>query len=210
MRSAYFLQGVLFLGVIVIAAYGLQLREKSSSPSTGTDAKPIGSGTIDAAKQTMATNLSITSTAFAEGGRIPSEYTCDASSAINPPLIFSGVPEGAKSLVLIMDDPDVPKALKPDGVFDHWVLFNISPDTKGIAEGESAGTAGRSGSGTNDYVGPCPPPEYEPKEHRYVFTLYALDARLPLKEGASKQEVLKAIEGHVIERAQIIGRYSRS
>lgn len=199
MKTAYLLQGVLFLGIIFIAVYGLELREKSDS-----------SGTIDAAKQTMATTLSITTAAFEQNGRIPTKYTCDASRATNPPLAFSGVPEGAKSLVLIMDDPDVPKALKPDGVFDHWVLFNISPDTKGIAEGGSAGTAGRSGSGTNDYVGPCPPREYEPKEHRYVFTLYALDARLALTEGASKQEVLKAMEGRVIEQAQIIGRYSRS
>ncbi|MDO8562112.1 MAG: YbhB/YbcL family Raf kinase inhibitor-like protein [bacterium] len=157
----------------------------------------------------MATNLSITSTAFEENGGIPSKYTCDVSGAVSPPLAFSGVPEGAKSLALIMDDPDVPKALKPDGVFDHWVLFNISPDTKGIDEGGFAGTAGANGAGKNAYAGPCPPPQYEPKEHRYVFALYALDAMLPLKEGASKQEVLKAMEGHVIEKVQLIGRYSR-
>ncbi|MCR4280835.1 MAG: YbhB/YbcL family Raf kinase inhibitor-like protein [Candidatus Kaiserbacteria bacterium] len=157
----------------------------------------------------MTTNLSITSTAFEQNARIPSKYTCDEDRTINPPLAFSGVPEGAKSLALIMDDPDVPKALHADGVFDHWVLFNIPPATKGIPEGQSIGTAGANGAGGNSYYGPCPPPQYEPSEHRYIFRLYALDTMLMLKEGAAKEEVLKAMEGHIIEQAELIGKYKR-
>ena len=198
MKLAYLLQGILFVGVVLIAAYALQLRQA-----------PDDSGTIDGALQPMATNLSITSTAFEQNGRIPSTYTCDGDRTINPPLAFSSVPEGAKSLALIMDDPDVPKQLKPDGVFDHWILFNISPATAGSAEGGSVATAGANGAGKNAYTGPCPPPQYEPSEHRYVFVLYALDSELSLKEGASKAEVLKAAERHVIQQAELIGKYKR-
>src|SRR3989338_3781350 len=198
MKMAYLLQGILFVGVVLIAAYALQLRQA-----------PDDSGTIDGALQPMATNLSITSTAFEQNGRIPSTYTCDGDRTINPPLAFSGVPEGAKSLALIMDDPDVPKQLKPDGVFDHWILFNTSPATREIAEGKSAGTAGANDAGGNAYYGPCPPPQYEPSEHRYIFALYALDSELSLKEGATKKEVLQAMEGHVIQQAQLMGRYKR-
>ena len=164
----------------------------------------------------MATSsLSLTSPAFSGGGTIPSKFTCDGDRSVSPPLLISGVPEGAKSLALIMDDPDVPKILHADGVFDHWVLFNIPPETKEIPEGlpaqagGSAGTVGANGAGKNAYTGPCPPPQYEPSEHRYIFTLYALDTELPLTEGASKSEVLSAMQGHVISEVQLVGKYKR-
>jgi len=156
----------------------------------------------------MTSEPKITSSAFAEGASIPSKFTCDGDQ-VSPPLSISGVPEGAKSLVLIMDDPDVPKQLKPDGVFDHWVLFNIPPSTTEIPEGGSVGTPGGNGAGKNAYTGPCPPPQYEPSEHRYFFKLYALDTELPLKAGASKADVLKSLEGHVLAQAQLVGKYKR-
>ncbi|MEK7125859.1 MAG: YbhB/YbcL family Raf kinase inhibitor-like protein [Patescibacteria group bacterium] len=140
---------------------------------------------------------------------IPAKYTCDGDRTRHPPLTFSGVPEAAKSLVLIMDDPDVPKALHPDGVFDHWVVFNIPPDAKGIAENEKVGTAGAKGAGARAYTGPCPPPGYEPSEHRYVFKLYALSAMLNLGVGATKVEVLDVLAPVKIVEAELIGRYSR-
>ena len=152
--------------------------------------------------------FTLTSPAFEDGGRIPAKYTC-AGENVSPPLEWSGVPEGTKSLALIMDDPDVPKQLKPDGVFDHWTLFNIPPDTDGIPEGGTAGTAGVNGALKNAYTGPCPPPQYEPKEHRYVFRLYALSAPLPLAAGATKKEVLNALVSVKIGEAELIGRYSR-
>ena len=198
MKTAYVLQGILFLGVVLIAVYAMQLKQA-----------PKQSVTIDKTNSTMLNQLSITSTAFEQNARIPSKYTCDGDRSVSPPLVFAGVPEGAKSLALIMDDPDVPKVLHADGVFDHWVLFNIPPTMHEIAEGGSIGTAGANGGGKNAYTGPCPPPQYEPSEHRYVFVLYALDSELSLKDGATKQEVLKAMEGHIIQQAELIGKYKR-
>ena len=108
-----------------------------------------------------------------------------------------------------MDDPDVPKALKPDGVFDHWVMFNIPASVTEIPASGSVGLAGVNGAGKNAYTGPCPPAQYEPSEHRYFFRLYALDAMLSLSEGASKQDVLRAMQGHILEEAQLVGKYKR-
>ena len=108
-----------------------------------------------------------------------------------------------------MDDPDVPKVLRPDGVFDHWTLFNIPSTTTEIPEGGTAGTEGKNGAGNSRYTGPCPPAQYEPSEHRYFFKLYALDTELSLPEGASKADVLKAMEGHVLGQAELIGKYKR-
>ena len=154
--------------------------------------------------------LTLTSAAFADGGTIPAKYTCDGDPKLSPPLSFGGVPEGAKSLVLIMDDPDVPKALRPDGVFDHWVLFNIPADTTTIAEDAVVGTPGSNSRGEARYTGPCPPPQYEPREHRYIFKLYALRAPLALSTGATKREVLDALAPLVIEEAELTGHYART
>lgn len=152
--------------------------------------------------------FSLTSSEFAHKGTIPSRFTCDGEN-ISPTLSIDGVPAGAKSLVLVVEDIDVSKQLKPDGVFDHWVLFNISPDVREISEGESVGMVGANGRGESKYTGPCPPPQYEPPEHRYIFKLYALDTMLKLEEGATKTEALTAIEGHVIDETELMGRYIR-
>lgn len=143
---------------------------------------------------------------FPSGAPIPSRYTCDGDD-IMPQLEFRNVPEEAKTLVLIMDDHDVPKQLKPDGVWDHLVAFNIDPHSSGVDEGGRAhGTYGINSAGSTDYQGPCPPD----REHRYIFRLYALDSALTLLEGATKTEVLKAMEGHVIASAELVGRCDRS
>lgn len=154
--------------------------------------------------------MQITSPAFAEMEKIPPEFTCDENRLHSPLLAFADVPEGAQSLVLIMDDPDVPKALRPDGLFVHWVLFNIPPETAGIPEDGTAGTPGANGRDEKTYTGPCPPPEYEPTTHRYFFKLYALDTMLDLPEGANKDAVETAMNGHIIESATLIGTYSRA
>ncbi len=153
--------------------------------------------------------LTLTSSAFQNGGRIPAKYTCDGDN-LSPSLSITGVPASAKTLVLIMDDPDVPKQLRPSGVFDHWTLFNIPPETTEIPEGGTAGTAGVNGRNDAKYTGPCPPPQYEPREHRYFFRLYALDTTLILPPGTTKGEVLAAMEGHILESAELMGRYSRA
>lgn len=156
--------------------------------------------------------LTLTSPAFEEMGSIPAKYTCDGEQ-VNPPLSISGVPAGVKSLVLIMDDPDVPKQLKPDGVFDHWILFNLPAGRQAfrIEEGKvpDGAVVGANGAGKNEYTGPCPPRQYEPSTHRYFFKLYALDAALPLAAGAAKTHVEEAMKGHIRAQAQLIGRYQR-
>lgn len=149
--------------------------------------------------------MQIISPVFKNNGLIPSLYTCDGED-LNPPLKINNVPEATASLVLIVDDPDVPKSVRADGVWDHWIVFNIPPDIREIAEGE--GTKGVYGSGTSgnyDYHGPCPPDG----KHRYFFKLYALDMMLNLKEGALKKEVEQAMKDHIIEKAVLIGMYER-
>lgn len=140
---------------------------------------------------------------------MPEKYTCDGERFLSPPLAFSGIPKAAKSLVLIVDDPDVPKVIREDGNFTHWVLFNISPAVSEILEGMVVGTLGANTRGEPRYTGPCPPPEYEPKMHRYVFKLYALDTALDLTEGATKEDVEASAQGHILATAELIGTYSR-
>lgn len=144
--------------------------------------------------------MRLTSPAFSEGNSIPSKYTCDGGDTI-PPLRFEDVPGGAKSLALVMDDPDA-----PGGTWDHWLLWNIPPDTREVKEGKAPrGVGGKNSWGRNDWGGPCPPD----REHRYFFRLYALDRELDLAAGARKGELEKAMRGHVVAEAQLMGRYDR-
>ncbi len=149
--------------------------------------------------------MKISSTAFQDQGVIPSLYTCEGKN-INPPLDISDVPPQAKSLVLLIDDPDVPKTLRPDGNYDHWVLFNMPPTTHKIHENAiPPGIQGKSTHGKNQYTGPCPPD----REHRYFFKLYALDRMLDLPPGATKKEVEQAMEGHILAHSQLMGLYEK-
>lgn len=149
--------------------------------------------------------MRLTSTAFKEGRTIPSLYTCEGKN-INPPLEIFDVPSNAKSLVLIMDDPDVPVSVRPNGMYDHWIVFNIPPHTHKIPEKTAPfGVYGKNTEGKNQYTGPCPPD----REHRYFFKLYALDKMLDLREGATKQEVESACREHIIARCQLMGRYEK-
>lgn len=149
--------------------------------------------------------MQLTSSAFLDGGRIPPKYTCNGEG-VSPPLVISEVPEGAKSLVLIMDDPDVPKYLRRDGMWDHWIVFNMPVSIRSIGEGEQPkGVAGKGTDGTLVYLGPAPPD----CEHRYFFKVYALDGVLNLNEGATKREVECAMEGRILAQAQLMGRYEQ-
>jgi Raf kinase inhibitor-like YbhB/YbcL family protein len=144
--------------------------------------------------------MKISSSAFADGQSIPKKYTCDGNDTI-PPLEFVGLPAGTKSLALVMDDPDA-----PGGTFDHWVVWNIPPETTAIAEGRAPkGVAGRNSFRKNGYGGPCPPD----REHRYFFKLYALNTTLNLPPSATKGDLEKAMTGHVAGEAQMMGRYKR-
>lgn len=154
--------------------------------------------------ETSKTPLMITSSAFDHEGEIPAIYACDG---VSPPLEFSNIPENTKSLVLIMDDPDAEEVVGYTWV--HWLVWNISPSTKGIEEGAVPVDAreGRNGMGTIGYQGPCPPVG---RTHRYFFKLYALDIVVDLPEGATKEQLEDAMEGHVLAEAELIGMYSRS
>ncbi|HET9641721.1 MAG TPA: YbhB/YbcL family Raf kinase inhibitor-like protein [Candidatus Paceibacterota bacterium] len=155
--------------------------------------------------------FAVTSPAFEPGALIPEKYTCDGEQ-VSPPLRFAGIPGGTQSLALIMDDPDIPAAVKEErniDVFDHWVVFNISPDTTDVTEGEQFGTLGLNGAQSPAYIGPCPPPQFEPKEHRYIFTLYALKDLVSFATVPTKKEVLEALEPLMIAKAELIGRYAR-
>ena len=147
--------------------------------------------------------MKLTSPAFQYGETIPQKYGRDFEN-VNPPLLIEAVPEGAKSLVLVMDDPDVPEAAGVP-VWDHWVVFNISPRIAQIVENWAV--EGRRGIGTRgekEYGGPRPPD----REHRYFFKLYALDTELDLLEGATKQQVESTMEGHVLDRAELMGLFA--
>ncbi len=149
--------------------------------------------------------MKLTSSAFSHEGRIPSKYTCDGDN-INPPLTISDVPPGARTLVLIMDDPDVPRAIRKDGMWDHWVVFNISPSVREIEEGvEPRGIHGAGTGGNEGYLGPCPPD----REHRYFFKLYALDTELDLPKGAKKSQVEAAMKGRIMAETALMGKYER-
>lgn len=149
--------------------------------------------------------MKIESSAFQHNQSIPAKYTCDGQN-MNPPLTFSDVPSDAKSLVLIVEDPDVPKSIRPDGMWDHWLIWNMPPDTNGIAEGETPkGIVGKNTGGQFAYQGPCPPD----RQHRYFFKLYALGTTVTLDPSATKQDLEKAMAGHILTSAELIGLYSR-
>ena len=150
--------------------------------------------------------MELSSLAFNDGDMIPDKYTCDGAD-ISPPLEWGLVHEDTKSIALICDDPDAPV-----GTWVHWVYYDIPADTKGLPENiapqENPDNGGKQG--TNDfrrigYGGPCPPGG----THRYYFKIYALDTILNLPAGADKKLLLKAMEGHIIGQAQIMGKYKR-
>jgi Raf kinase inhibitor-like YbhB/YbcL family protein len=168
--------------------------------------KPIAGGAVAillaviAAFAAGGARMKITSSAFQEGGNIPSKFTCDGSDT-SPPLQITGVPSEAKSLVLIADDPDA-----PSGVFTHWLIWNIPPQTNSISEGSAPkGVHGTNDFGKPDYKGPCPPPG----THRYSFKIYALDRELDLRGGAKRSQLDAAMKGHVVAQGVLVGRYAR-
>ena len=151
-------------------------------------------------------SIQLTSSAFEDGKSIPTKYTCKGED-ISPPLAWSGVPARTQSFALIMDDPDAAR-----GTWVHWVVYNLPADATGLTEAiesneDLPGDAlqGRNDSGRNDYSGPCPPSG----THRYFFKVYAVDTRLPLKPGATKADVLRAMEGHVLAEGQLMGMYKK-
>jgi hypothetical protein len=174
--------------IVIVAVLSLSILNKHA-PQSATMSSPSKS------------SMKLTSSAFADGSLIPVKYTCNGKE-ISPPLEIFGVPADAKSLILTLEDPDA-----PTGVWDHWVVFNIDPKMLVIAEGTvpKGAMLGSNTGGTVAYEGPCPPSG----THRYVFTLYALSAKLSLPEGSSKATVLAAMNGNVLAVAELMGKYGK-
>jgi Raf kinase inhibitor-like YbhB/YbcL family protein len=155
-------------------------------------------------------SLALSSEAFPDGGEIPSRFTCDGED-VSPPLEWTGVPVSAKSLVLIVDDPDAPDPRAPKMTWVHWVLFDIPADSSGlVADVGEAGLPRGTRGGLNDWKrtgwgGPCPPVG----RHRYFFKLYAIDERLGDLGVPTKSDIEAAIEGHVLAEARLVGTYER-
>lgn len=150
--------------------------------------------------------IKLTSTAFEEGGLIPSKYTCDGED-ISPPVKWDVVPEGTASIAIICDDPDAPM-----GTWVHWVLYNLPPETRELAENlpddETLADGTRQGVtdfGKTGYGGPCPPAG----THRYFFKIYALDISIDIVSLVDKENLLKAMKGHILSQGQLMGKYKR-
>jgi hypothetical protein len=185
------LKKIIFFMVTFALFFMLQNIQEASSKNTGGKAMAI----------------SVTSSAFKESGMIPTKYTCDGKD-VSPRLAWTGIPTNAQSIALICDDPDAPV-----GTWVHWVVYNIPIKVKEFPEGVTAAQGLPTGAkqGINDfrkfdYGGPCPPSGI----HRYYFKIYALDTVLNIKDGASKGELLKAMEGHILAQGQLMGKYKRS
>jgi Raf kinase inhibitor-like YbhB/YbcL family protein len=152
--------------------------------------------------------MQLTSTAFGPGGEIPSRCTCEGEDTA-PPLAWGDVPADARSLALIVDDPDAPDPAKPQRTWVHWVVVDIPPAARGLPEGGKPLPAGaRDGSndwGRPGYGGPCPPIG----RHRYFFKLYALDATLPNLSSPKKADVEQAMKGHVVAQCELVGTYQK-
>lgn len=191
----------LFITLIIIVPLIIYISLKVGQDTIPSPSNKISRRQVNQSIKSML----LTSPAFNHNQSIPPKYTCDGEN-ISPPLRISAVPTDAKSLVLVMDDPDVPKSIRPDGMWDHWLVFNIPPETKEIPEGrEPSGIHGRGTGGNSNYMGPCPPD----RQHRYFFKLYALDTKLDLPAGSSKKQIEEAMSGHILEQTELIGLYTR-
>ena len=155
--------------------------------------------------------LKVTSSAFQQGGSIPAQYTCEGKD-ISPPLSWAGLPNNAKSVAMIVDDPDAPDPAKPQRVYVHWVVYNMTAQTTSLAENASksgmpAGAVqGKNDWGKAEYGGPCPPIG----RHRYFFKLYALDTTLTGLKDATKADLEKAMRGHIVDSGELMGTYQKT
>ena len=183
----FFLRTLLFVSFIVIAVI-LTWRLLYDKPQT----KQKSSGIV---------KIKVTSPAFQEGKPIPKKYSCDGDD-INPALVIGGVPREAKSLALILDDPD-----GPAGVWTHWLIWNLAPSTRKIKEhvAYKGLVPGTNSGGKIEYSGPCPPEG----THHYYFRIYALDTTLELPQGVSRTFLEEAMKDHVIGKGSLMGTYSR-
>ncbi|HSG32422.1 MAG TPA: YbhB/YbcL family Raf kinase inhibitor-like protein [Thermodesulfobacteriota bacterium] len=152
-------------------------------------------------------SIKLTSPAFENGSMIPVRYTCDGND-ISPRLNWENIPDGTESIAIIMDDPDAPR-----GTWVHWVIYNLSPDADELPENiateetvQDGAIQGKNSWGTIGYGGPCPPGGV----HRYFFKIYALDSGPPAHPGATKEQLLESMSGHILDEGQLMGKYERA
>lgn len=199
-----FVSGIILLFVLIAGC----IREDSQARDTS-DVKNMTKQEIiserTAVDGTTPEKFSLTSSGFKQGDSIPSKYTCDGED-VSPQLFWGTAPYSTKTIALIVDDPDAPA-----GIFTHWVLFNLPDNKTGLPEGVpkidrlvGGGIQGKNDFGRIGYNGPCPP-----NRHTYRFIVYALDVELKLNPGAARQEVLKAMEGHVLSKTELDGKYGK-
>jgi len=196
-----------FLPLILVACL------KSERQPADTAAAPLDTASKGSAQSSASQSMTfkLTSTAFQPNGSIPSKYTCEGSDT-SPPLAWTDVPPGAKSLALIVDDPDAPDPAKPQRTYVHWVVYNIPPGTTQFAENAAkSGLPTGAQNGSNDwkkqtYGGPCPPIG----RHRYFFKLYALDTQLSGLNNPTKADLEKAMQGHIVGHTELVGTYQKT
>ena len=201
---------LVLLSVLTLALPACAKKDSSSSAS---DSAGLASGpaTTDSTSASTTTTMNLTSSAFAANASMAAKYTCEGDNT-SPPLSWSDAPANTKSFALIVEDPDAPDPAKPTRVVSHWVLYNIPAGTTSLAENASkSGLPSGAAQGSNErktqvYMGPCPPIG----RHRYFFKLYALDTTLSGLSNPTKSDLQKAIEGHVLGSAELIGTYQKS
>ncbi len=188
--------------LVIFAAMACAKKSPEASSEPGPHAQ-ASSSSIDASKETT---VHLQSSAFQANGKIPKQYTCEGSDTA-PPLSLDGIPAAARSLALIVDDPDAPDPSAPRRVWVHWVLYDVPPDARALGAGQvpEGALEGKNDWGTKGYRGPCPPIG----RHRYFFKLYALDVRLPDLGEPNKASLEAAMHGHVLAQAELVGTYQK-
>ena len=185
-------------------------RETSSVADSAAGAAG-SAASIDTGLGSNSMTIKVTSSAFQQGGSIPSQYTCEGKD-ISPPLAWSGAPANAKTIAMIVDDPDAPDPAKPQRVYVHWVVYNIPVSTTSLPENAAksgmpkGAVQGKNDWGKPEYGGPCPPIG----RHRYFFKFYALDTELTGLSGATKADLERAMKGHVVDSGELMGTYQKS
>ena len=195
----------------VLLLLTLACKREPAPVSDTTAATASSTAAMDTGSRSNPMTIKVTSSAFQQGGSIPSQYTCEGKD-VSPPLAWAGAPSNAKSLAMIVDDPDAPDPAKPQRVYVHWVVYNIPAGTSSLPEnGSKSGMPKGAVQGKNDwgkaeYGGPCPPIG----RHRYFFKLYALDAQLTGLSAPTKADLERAMKGHIVDTGELMGTYQKA